>query len=327
MKICIVSVYFGTLPPSFAAWKKSVAANASVDFLLVTDQPVQSDLPNLRVVSMQFSELVAYVKELYGEDTVLDRPYKLCDYKPAYGEIFEEYLTGCDYYGYCDMDLVFGNLEKLLQSYDLPRYDRFLKLGHLCLVKWEYRYLYKKSSLWEPTCRTSSITIFDECENGVYAAFRDAGLCQYEGRPFVDITRYKRRFTSLLRTNEDRSYRFEIYVWENGALYRYYWHRFSVCRQEALYVHFQKRHMADAIVDIGYETVERFALCEKGFIPAPEKIGLSFIFKNNPYRGWLVEKIEEMRGLKKQYPYLYTPKRCINKTIRSLRKFAGKDTK
>ena len=40
----------------------------------------------------------------------LDRPYKLCDFKPAYGFIFGEYLKEYDYWGHCDIDIVWGDL-------------------------------------------------------------------------------------------------------------------------------------------------------------------------------------------------------------------------
>ena len=46
-----------------------------------------------------------------GFEVYLERPYKCCDLKPAYGVIFEEYLTAYSYWGHCDFDLIFGDLQ------------------------------------------------------------------------------------------------------------------------------------------------------------------------------------------------------------------------
>ena len=43
-------------------------------------------------------------------------PRKLCDYKPAYGLIFSEYLRHSDYWGHIDFDIVWGNISSYLQE-------------------------------------------------------------------------------------------------------------------------------------------------------------------------------------------------------------------
>ena len=66
----------------------------------------------------------------------LDHPYKLCDYKPAYGYIFAEYAHGYDYWGHCDMtDCIFGNLRKFLSDDFLSGADKFMFLGHMTLYR------------------------------------------------------------------------------------------------------------------------------------------------------------------------------------------------
>ena len=55
----------------------------------------------------------------------LHTPYKLCDYKPAYGEIFAPELSGYDFWGYGDMDLVFGDLRAYFTEDKLRKYDKF----------------------------------------------------------------------------------------------------------------------------------------------------------------------------------------------------------
>jgi hypothetical protein len=59
-------------------------------------------------------------------------PYKLCDYKPAYGLIYAQELKGYDYWGDCDLDVIFGRLSHFLTPDIFGRYDRYFTQGHFC---------------------------------------------------------------------------------------------------------------------------------------------------------------------------------------------------
>ena len=37
-------------------------------------------------------------------------PRLVAEYKPAFGSIFEQYLSAYSHWGYCDLDMVLGNL-------------------------------------------------------------------------------------------------------------------------------------------------------------------------------------------------------------------------
>ena len=47
-------------------------------------------------------------------EIVLNEPYDLCDFKVAYGEIFQEYLEPYDFWGFCDCDLIYGDIRHFL---------------------------------------------------------------------------------------------------------------------------------------------------------------------------------------------------------------------
>lgn len=314
INIKIIAVWFGKFQDSIRAWSQSVSYNKTIDFLLVTDQEFINPPKNLCIERYSFEEFVFRIKALLGEDIVLDRPYKLCDYKPAYGEIFKQELMGFDYWGYCDTDLIFGDLAFFFKKYELIKYDRFLRLGHLTLYRNAeknidlYRLNNSIPTNWQKTCHTKSITVFDERGDGVERIYCDEGLAQFSERIFADITKYKKRFTSVIRTKEDKSSRFEVFLWEKGKLYRIYhkWFHFGI--DEKCYVHFQKRIMLDLRTEAddlgGYNNNSSFILCQKGIIDKPDKITLRFVQENNPYRGFILEKIEEFIGIKKYDPQL-----------------------
>ena len=52
------------------------------------------------------------IQRIFDFPISLERPYKLCDYKPSYGEVFKDELAGYDFWGNCDIDLVWGNIKK-----------------------------------------------------------------------------------------------------------------------------------------------------------------------------------------------------------------------
>ena len=91
-KACIIAAYFGKLPGFFAGWLISVKNNTDFDFMLVTDQVIESEsVPsNLNIVSMTLLQMKELARKKLGiEELVLDTPYKCCDFKPVYGIIFE----------------------------------------------------------------------------------------------------------------------------------------------------------------------------------------------------------------------------------------------
>ena len=69
-----------------------------------------------------------YIQAKYDFSINLPSPYKLCDFKPAYGEIFNEFISSFDYWGYCDVDLIWGNIRKFLSNDLLDKeYDKIFE--------------------------------------------------------------------------------------------------------------------------------------------------------------------------------------------------------
>ena len=51
------------------------------------------------------------------------RAYTLCQYKPAYGHIFADYIKEYTHWGYSDIDVVFGDLRRWITDEELTDYD------------------------------------------------------------------------------------------------------------------------------------------------------------------------------------------------------------
>jgi len=81
------------LPDHFDLYLLSIEKNPAFDFLLITDDTRTFDYPkNIRVIRMSFEKLKRMFQERFDFNISLEYSYKLCDYKPAFGYIFEEMI-------------------------------------------------------------------------------------------------------------------------------------------------------------------------------------------------------------------------------------------
>ena len=86
---------FWETPQSFNFFLLSCAYNPDVDWLLLTDDDRPLPYPeNVHCVVMSFDALRARFQTKFSFPLSLERPYKLRDYRPAYGFLLEEELPG-----------------------------------------------------------------------------------------------------------------------------------------------------------------------------------------------------------------------------------------
>ena len=91
--ICIIGVYFGKLPEYINLWLKSCSYNPDIDFIIFGDNKIDNLPPNVKHIPMTLQEMKKLADEKLGLDTALYTPYKCCDFKVAYGNIFELHYT------------------------------------------------------------------------------------------------------------------------------------------------------------------------------------------------------------------------------------------
>ena len=140
-RICIIIIYFGHWPTWFSAWLRSCSCNPEFDWLIFSNGNIPTELPpNVKVEQLSNDELERHVSEMLSAPFVLSRGYKLVDLKPTYGELFQQYLHDYDFWGYTDLDVVYGRLadffteDRLLNHDVLSPSDRLL-VGHLTLIR------------------------------------------------------------------------------------------------------------------------------------------------------------------------------------------------
>ncbi|RRV17531.1 DUF6625 family protein [Pseudomonas saudiphocaensis] len=139
--IIFIIPYFGRWPFWMPFFIESCRANSDINWLLISDCELLLDLPrNVEQRQVSFFEYCLWVSQRLGINFKPENPYKLCDLKPAYGYLHEADIKGYDYWGFSDLDLVYGDLRSYFSTDRLLRYKFFSTherrvSGHLCLVR------------------------------------------------------------------------------------------------------------------------------------------------------------------------------------------------
>lgn len=265
-RIVIISVYFGKMPNNHRLFLKSIEKNPCIDFKIFTDQRIQSKLQNLEYILLDIKELNRLIKQKLGKEFNIKRPYKCCDYKPVYGIIFEDYIKQYDFWGHCDMDLIFGDIKKFVTDDILEKYDKILPLGHLSIYRntKEVNNRYKEDGSivgdYREVFSSEENHYFDE-QDGIGRIYQKNNYPFYDKRVFADISFMHKNF--MLAFN-DRNYNRQVFYWEDGCVYRAFVLNGAVKREEFAYIHFKKRkYMKDLVKN---DNVRSFYICNRGFI-------------------------------------------------------------
>jgi hypothetical protein len=243
-KTALIVVWMGKLPSYFPLWVRSLRVNSAFDFFLFTDQTVETPIPgNLKIVRLSFDDLRKRIDEQLSLKTRILHPYKLCDFKPAYGEIFRDYLAGYRYWGNCDMDVLFGDLGKFITPGLLASYKKLFSRGHLTIYHNEpsINAAYRNStSIDHKKILTSpEVYLFDEW-SGIHRIFEELQIGQYNAEIMGDI----KVLSSRIECTNIRNYKPQVFVWQNGDVRQYYIDGGGLAATELAYIHFQKRKIS-----------------------------------------------------------------------------------
>lgn len=298
-KICVIGVYFGKLPNYFPLWLKSAKSNKNVDFYIFTDCDLESE-DNVTFNKIDLFGFKKLVEDKLGFPVSLDRPYKCCDYKPVYGIIFKDYISKYEYWGHCDFDLIFGDIEKFTQKYNLTSYDRFLTLGHLSLyrnteeVNSRYKIDNSKMSYKEVFTSSKSFAFDEVC--GMTKTYIENGWALFSKLIFADIASVHKRYKLIEiypLDKKPKNYKKQVFYWENGKTYRTYISGGQKFTEEYVYIHFKKRPNFTFAFDL--DKTNAFYITNKGFFAKYGEVTDRDIDLYNKHKGFLYETFEMVK--------------------------------
>lgn len=170
-KIVFIILFMGEYQWYIPYFIKSCVYNPSIDFVVLTDNPRNFlNLPdNIKVSEYTLGQFKIEASRSLGFEVAIDKGYKLCDFRPAIGCIFPNLIKGYDFWGYCDVDLVLGNIrsfltDELLNSYDVisARHDYLTGCFSLFRNTPYINYLYEHSKDYVMVFTNEKNYCFDE---------------------------------------------------------------------------------------------------------------------------------------------------------------------
>lgn len=297
-KIAILSAYFGPLPNYIKYWMQSAALNSDIDFYIVNDYVPIEHPDNVHFIRMDIEEFSALASEKIGFRIHLKKAYKCCDFKCAFGLIFEDYLKNYDFWAHCDLDIVWGDLRKYLNDKILSQYDKIYPLGHLALyrnndtMKKAFMLPGSEKGNYDEIFTSDKNYAFDELR-GIYKILKKNNISQYEEYEFADISPVFSRMKIVTNyTCYDDNYKHQIFVRDGVKILRYYLDEYGkVQKEEFVYIHFQKRKFTDE--QLVANPNDPYIITAKGFLPIRgQEITKKVVCKYNKYPGHLYEWFE-----------------------------------
>lgn len=295
--VAIIIPYFGKFPNYFQFWLESCRYNPTVDWFIFTDDNDKYDFPiNVHVLYLSFNDIVLMIQQQFEFKINIPSPYKLCDFKPTYGIVFSQYIKDFRFWGFGDMDLIYGDIRSFLTEEILERHDKILIHGPFCLMKNE----------------NENNNVFRKEINGklkykeVYSDIRHIGFDEYGAEAFnsicekeelsiyknqllfADINSWKKHFlltfvrkvcskreVEILEDEVSEINNSSIFVFNKGKLTRKYIRFGELKEQEYMYVHFQKRKMASELKEVK----DKFVIIPNKFVLFVENIDIDYLQK------------------------------------------------
>jgi hypothetical protein len=159
------------LPWYFEYFLHSCRENPSVNFKIITDDySWNSQLPeNTELIFKSFNEIKNLIIKKLKLQIALEHPYKICDFRPTFGVVFSELISGYSFWGMGDIDVIFGNIRKfitdeILRDYDVISVRHDFLVGYFTLFRncTLVNTLYKRSKDFELVFTKSQNFCFDE---------------------------------------------------------------------------------------------------------------------------------------------------------------------
>jgi hypothetical protein len=226
--------------------------NPSIRWLVPTDASLSGVPDNVDLIPQTFNLFRERVQRHFDFPIELSEPYKICDFRPAFGDIFSDELTGSDFWGHTDWDMIFGDVRSQITNSLLQSNDKILTRGCLALYRNTARMnlLYRDISSgidYRSIFSTPQFHHFDEWQ-GIYVIARRHNIHMWDSNQTVfNISPYhyslRADHTSALRPT---------YSWCHGQIIEKDLAKDSVRHGSA--IHLQKRRMkpvGDEVLESG----------------------------------------------------------------------------
>lgn len=305
----LIAPYFGKLPPHFQLWLNSCACNPDVTWFLFTDDRTPWDYPeNVKVTYCTLSELRDRFQQSFDFPISLDSIKKLGDYKPFYGYLFKEELSGYRAWGHIDVgDVIYGDFDKFSLASRIEQFDRLGYVGHLTIyrntrdINERFRAEAHSGFNYRDVLSSPDFMNFEEiAKESIGQIWQDNSWITGSLDDCVaDLSVLSYPFKIQCSYESGSSYQNNdhlIFEWNNGHLFG---HEIApnggILTREFLYVHFKRRPMR-LFDDVNSE---RYLIAPDGFHPLRGTINTQYLKRLSrtrfPDPVWLANKKRNLR--------------------------------
>ncbi|MCR4808812.1 MAG: hypothetical protein K5896_03015 [Prevotella sp.] len=287
--IVVLFPYFGKLPAQYGAWRASALGNANIDFMFFTDCDVEP-ADNIIVHKMEFDDFRKMVQEKFDFPVILDRPYKICDFRPAFAYVLADYVKSYDFWGWGDLDVVYGDIRHFVTDDVLSHHKLISGWGHFTLYHNDddtNTYFMKEVDGYQ-----SYKDAFTKHESAFFDEYSHKGFgdkwagCRPEECwrewPFDNVSKPKQayHFCSL-----NRGWKQVLFEHVGNKLYMVKYENGELKKKESMYAHFQHRgYMKDTVTDYSH-----FLVTPDGIMDYPRKcakLRLRWLSRKRRIRTW-----------------------------------------
>ncbi len=257
--IILIIPYFGKWPVWFDAYLCSIENNPTINWLCPTDCEIPKKHPeNITFLSTSLLELNKHINSVVDANVPLNH-IKFCDLKPAYGDIFKEHIASYDFWGICDMDIVWGNIRKFITDDLLEKYDIISSLenmisGHFTIFKNHEKnlYIYKNEGRHKEVFVSSKHLRYDE------VGFTNI-VSKLEKEGQIKVFWDEKLIQSGIKSEMHQEYFLDRWLYKNGSVYDLY----DINKKEYMYLHF-----------INWKVTMKF--CEIDYLDQPKQFYISY---------------------------------------------------
>lgn len=143
--------------------------NPTIDWLVVADAPPPPDAPpNMRFLTLGFEEFRDLFARRLGLKPRWTSPYKISELDPTLAAIFPQEVAPYEYWGYCDLDVIFGDIRRFytddVLTKDCITTHAHVVAGHFTLMRNHPRmnFAFRQVPFWRRLLASSEHRSFDE---------------------------------------------------------------------------------------------------------------------------------------------------------------------
>lgn len=187
-KIAIIIPYFGKWPEWMDLYLFSASIQKNIDFLFFTNCEIPTKVYKNTIFHK--TDYKSYCKRISTSLNINfsseNKPYKLCDCRPFYGIIHKKELQDYEFWGFGDIDLIYGDLSLIINDSNLIKYN-FISAhsdrisGHFSIMRniKQYNNICYKINNWKEKLESEHFYSLDES--------RDYGYLINPSKRLVDI--------------------------------------------------------------------------------------------------------------------------------------------